>query len=101
MREAEPDRVDDATPIQIVQVGKITAAGPVPLRDGVVDRTAPACHCLGRIVGKRYVLQPLGDPDVVLVGHPPHPGAKGPHEMQARFDDGVHGRCFPGVRRRQ
>ena len=83
VREAEPDRVDDTAPIQVVQVGKVAAAGPVPLRDRVVDRAAPGRHRLGRIVGQRHVLQPLGDPDVVLVGHPAHAGAERPHEVQA------------------
>ena len=44
MREAEPDRVDDAATIEVVEVGKVAAAGPVPCRHRVVDRAAPCRH---------------------------------------------------------
>ena len=97
MREAEPDRVDDTAPVQVVQVGKVATAGPVPLRDRLIDRAAPTRHRRSGIVRKRHILQPLGDPDVVLVGHPTHAGAEGPHEVQARLDDGMHGRRFGAV----
>ena len=96
VREAEPDRVDDTAPLQIVQIGEIAVARPVPLRDRVVDRATPGRHRLGGIVRERHVLQPFGDPDVVLVRHAAHAGPERPHEVQAGLHDGMHATTNPG-----
>ena len=50
VREAESDRVDDAAPLEVVQVGEVAVARPVPIGHGVIDRATPGRHRLGRIV---------------------------------------------------
>ena len=75
---------EDAAALQVVQVGEVAATGPVPA-SMTASLTAPrqAAIASAGSSGQRHVLQALGDPNVVLVGHPAHAGAQRPHEVQA------------------
>ena len=82
MWEGKIDRFDDAAPRQVVEVGHVAAAGPMPVDHRVVQRAAPDRHRRGRVGRQIHVLQALGDADVVLMRHAGHAFTEGAHEIQ-------------------
>ena len=90
MRETEPDRVDDAAAIQLVEVGHVAAPGPMPADDRVVEGAAPGGHRLAGSDGSSMLCRPSAMRMSFSWVMPAMPSPSVRMKYRLVCDDGVH-----------